>query len=102
MADAQIGLGLAALGRPAYINLGHGEDVGDPSVEQMEREAHAVLDAAFDGGVRWLDAARSYGRAEAFLASWLARRELRPGQVTVSSKWGYRYTAGWRVDADEH
>jgi aryl-alcohol dehydrogenase-like predicted oxidoreductase len=102
MPDAQIGLGLAALGRPAYINVGHREDVADSSVEQMEHMAHAVLDAAYDGGVRWFDAARSYGRAEAFLASWLARRGLRPGDVTVSSKWGYRYTAGWRVDVAEH
>ena len=102
MSDAQIGLGLAALGRPAYINLGHGGDVGDSGVERMERMAHAVLDAAYESGVRWFDAARSYGRAEAFLASWLARRGLQPRDVTVSSKWGYRYTAGWRVDATEH
>jgi len=102
MPDAQIGLGLAALGRPAYINLGHGEDVPESSVESMERTAHSVLDAAYEGGVRWFDAARSYGRAEEFLASWLARRGLQPGDVTVSSKWGYRYTAGWRVDAAEH
>ena len=73
MPFAQIGLGLAALGRPAYINLGHGQDVVDPSVEEMERAAHQVLDAAYEGGVRWFDAARSYGRAEAFLASWLGR-----------------------------
>jgi aryl-alcohol dehydrogenase-like predicted oxidoreductase len=102
MPDAQIGLGLAALGRPAYINLGHGGDVADPSVERMERTAHEVLDAAHEGGVRWFDAARSYGRAEDFLASWLASRGLSPGDVTVSSKWGYRYTAGWRVNAAEH
>ncbi len=102
MHGAQIGLGLAALGRPAYINLGHGEDVADASVEGMERGAHAVLDAAYDGGLRWFDAARSYGRAEEFLASWLARRGLRRGDVTVSSKWGYRYTGDWRVDAAEH
>lgn len=102
MPDAQIGLGLAALGRPAYINVGHREDLAGSSVERMEHMAHAVLDAAYEGGVRWFDAARSYGRAEAFLASWLARRGLQPGDVTVSSKWGYRYTAGWRVDVVEH
>jgi aryl-alcohol dehydrogenase-like predicted oxidoreductase len=102
MPQAQIGLGLAALGRPAYINVGHGEDVADSSVEGMERQAHTVLDAAYEHGVRWFDAARSYGCAEAFLASWLAGRGLRPREVTVSSKWGYRYTGGWRVDADEH
>jgi len=102
MPDVQIALGLAAVGRPAYINVGHGEDIVDSSVEGMELAAHAVLDAAYEGGVRWFDAARSYGRAEAFLASWLARRGLQPGSVTVSSKWGYRYTGGWRIDVAEH
>jgi aryl-alcohol dehydrogenase-like predicted oxidoreductase len=97
-----LGLGLAALGRPGYINLGHAADVGDTDVEAMERHAHAVLDAAYEGGVRYFDAARSYGRAEAFLASWLERRGLSRGDVTVGSKWGYTYTANWRVDADEH
>jgi aryl-alcohol dehydrogenase-like predicted oxidoreductase len=102
MGGARIALGLAALGRPAYINLGHGEDVADPSVDEMESAAHDVLDAAYEGGVRWFDAARSYGRAEAFLASWLRRRGLQRGDVTVSSKWGYRYTADWRIDAAQH
>jgi aryl-alcohol dehydrogenase-like predicted oxidoreductase len=101
LAPSPIGLGLAAVGRPGYINLGHGEDLrGQTDVEAMERNAHVVLDAALDGGVRYFDAARSYGRAEAFLASWLQRRGLRPGEVTVGSKWGYIYTAGWEVDAD--
>lgn len=98
-----IGLGLAALGRPAYINVGHGEDLGaERSVATMEELAHGVLDAAWDGGVRYFDAARSYGRAEAFLASWLERRRVAPADAVVGSKWGYTYTAGWRVDADEH
>jgi aryl-alcohol dehydrogenase-like predicted oxidoreductase len=96
-----IGLGLAALGRPGYINLGHGGDLGGRvDASAMERNAWSVLDAALDGGVRYFDAARSYGQAEAFLASWLERRGLRPGEVTIGSKWGYTYTAGWRVDAD--
>src|SRR5512133_1780610 len=97
-----IGLGMAALGRPGYINLGHAGDVGDTDVGAMERHAHAVLDAAYDGGVRYYDAARSYGRGEAFLASWLERRGLGRGDVTVGSKWGYTYTADWHVDAAEH
>jgi aryl-alcohol dehydrogenase-like predicted oxidoreductase len=97
-----VGLGLAALGRPGYINLGHAGDVGDTHVEAMERHAHEVLDAAYEGGVRYFDAARSYGRAEAFLASWLGRRGLSRSDVTVGSKWGYTYTADWRIDVDEH
>jgi aryl-alcohol dehydrogenase-like predicted oxidoreductase len=103
LAVSRIGLGLAALGRPGYINIGHSSDVaGRVDAESMERGAHAVLDAAYAGGVRYVDAARSYGRAEAFLATWLGRRGLGPGEVTVSSKWGYTYTAGWQVDAAVH
>jgi aryl-alcohol dehydrogenase-like predicted oxidoreductase len=96
-----IGLGLAALGRPGYLNLGHGDDLGaDRSVAGLERRCHEVLDVAYEAGVRHFDAARSYGRAEEFLASWLEARGIEPGAVTVSSKWGYTYTAGWQVDAD--
>jgi aryl-alcohol dehydrogenase-like predicted oxidoreductase len=95
----RIGLGLAALGRPGYLNLGHGADLGrDRSVDALRRHAHAVLDAAYEGGVRAFDAARSYGRAEEFLGQWLDSR--RPEGVSVSSKWGYVYTADWRIDAD--
>jgi len=68
----------------------------------MELAAHAVLDAAYAGGVRYFDAARSSGKAEAVLATWLARRGLGRGDVTVGSKWGYTYTADWRVDAPVH
>jgi aryl-alcohol dehydrogenase-like predicted oxidoreductase len=61
-----------------------------------------VLDAARNAGVRYFDAARSYGRAEEFLASWLDSRGISPGDVTVGSKWGYIYTGDWRIDADQH
>jgi len=71
-------------------------------VGAMERRCHAVLDAAWAAGVRWFDAARSYGRAEEFLAHWLAARGLQPGAATVSSKWGYTYTAGWQAQAEKH
>jgi aryl-alcohol dehydrogenase-like predicted oxidoreductase len=95
-----ISLGLAALGRPGYLNLGHGEDLQDRSVEGLAARTHELLDAAYAGGLRHFDAARSYGRAEEFLGSWLRSRAIEPGAITVSSKWGYTYTAGWRVDAD--
>jgi aryl-alcohol dehydrogenase-like predicted oxidoreductase len=100
---SRLGLGLAALGRPGYINLGHASDLEqnyDPAA--MERHCHEVLDAAWAAGVRYFDAARSYGNAEAFLASWLASRRIDPAEVTIGSKWGYTYTAGWQVHADKH
>lgn len=98
-----LGLGLAALGRPGYMTLGHAEDLGrDRSVEAMRAHAHRVLDAAWEAGIRYFDAARSYGRAEEFLAGWLEARGIAPGEATVGSKWGYAYTAGWRADAEVH
>jgi aryl-alcohol dehydrogenase-like predicted oxidoreductase len=98
-----VGLGLAALGRPAYIDLGRDADLGaDRSVDALERRCHQVLDAAWSSGVRYLDAARSYGRSEAFLGSWLRSRRLDPSEVTVGSKWGYTYVGDWRMDADTH
>jgi aryl-alcohol dehydrogenase-like predicted oxidoreductase len=103
-ADARrLGLGLAALGRPGYITVEHARDLaGNYEPGAMEQRTHAVLDAAYAGGVRYFDAARSYGRAEEFLASWLADRRIAPGAVVVASKWGYTYTAGWRVHAERH
>ncbi len=100
---ARLGLGLAALGRPGYVTLNHASDLGgryDPSI--MESHAHAVLDAAFDAGIRYIDAARSYGRAEDFVASWLRKRAIEPGEISVASKWGYTYTAGWSTNATQH
>ena len=103
LVTSRIGLGLAALGRPGYINLGHAADLrGEHEVRAMEAQAHAVLDAAREAGVRYFDAARSYGRAESFLARWLDTRRIAPDEVVVGSKWGYTYTAGWKVEADRH
>lgn len=95
-----IGLGLAALGRPGYINLGHAEDLENHEVGAMESLTHTMLSTAWDAGIRYFDAARSYGRAEAFLGSWLLKAN--PGGVIVGSKWGYTYTADWHVDAEIH
>jgi aryl-alcohol dehydrogenase-like predicted oxidoreductase len=60
-----------------------------------------MLDAAVARGVRYLDAARSYGLAEHFLGQWLAKRPAATGLV-VASKWGYTYVGDWRVDATVH
>jgi len=99
---ANIGLGLAAIGRPGYINLGHAEDLaGKYSIGAMRTSAHAILDAAWDSGIRYFDAARSYGRAEEFLGSWIRNRKIPQDQIDVGSKWGYTYTAAWRVQTPD-
>lgn len=98
-----LGLGLAALGRPGYINLGHSQDLeADYDVAAMEARTHHVLDAAWEMGIRYFDAARSYGRAEAFLGSWLTSRQIPVDDVMIGSKWGYTYTADWQIEADAH
>jgi hypothetical protein len=68
----------------------------------MEQRAFEVLDAAWDAGIRYFDAARSYGRGEAFLGAWLRRREIPEGDAVVASKWGYTYAADWRIKAAHH
>ena len=101
--SADLGLGMAALGRPGYVTLNHARDLGgDYTPAAMEAHAHAVLDAAFHAGIRYIDAARSYGKAEDFVASWLRARNIQAGEVTVASKWGYTYTAGWSTTAPQH
>src|SRR5260370_29251604 len=98
-----IGRGLAAVGRPGYITLDREKDLGnDRSVTALERRSHEVLSAAYDTGIPYFDAARSYGFAERFLASWLRKRALPPKAVTVGSKWGYTYVGEWQVDARLH
>ena len=100
---SRLGLGLAAIGRPAYINLGRAHDLpAARTPAALYRRTVELLDAARAAGIRYLDVARSYGRAEEFLARWLAERGVSPGTLTVGSKWGYRYTADWALDAPVH
>ncbi|MGW5660710.1 aldo/keto reductase [Streptomyces sp. NPDC003758] len=101
-ATPHIGLGLAAVGRPGYINLGRDRDLpAHRTVDALRERTHELLDAAYAQGVRYFDVARSYGRSEEFLAEWLSAR---PGidDVVVGSKWGYTYTAQWTTDAEQH
>ena len=101
MTRDRIGIGLAAVARPAYITAGRARDLGrQRGVDDLRARTWAVLDAAVAAGVGYVDVARSYGRAEEFLAGWLAARP--DARVTVGSKWGYRYVGGWRTDAETH
>jgi aryl-alcohol dehydrogenase-like predicted oxidoreductase len=100
---SRIGLGMAALGRPGYINLDHAQDLAsDYDVTAMEQRAHRLLDTAWSAGIRYFDAARSYGSAEQFLGNWLRSRQIPVESVAVGSKWGYTYTAGWKIHAPAH
>lgn len=98
---ARLGLGLAAIGRPAYITPGRDIDLpGGRSRADLRARAHELLDHAYSLGIRYFDAARSYGDAERFLGSWLDERGI--DDAFVASKWGYTYTGGWRMDSEQH
>ena len=63
---SRIGLGLAAIGRPAYITTNRAADLGpDRSEDAFRERTWQLLDAAYAAGVRYVDVARSYGLAEA-------------------------------------
>jgi aryl-alcohol dehydrogenase-like predicted oxidoreductase len=98
----KLGLGMAALGRPGYINLGHGHDLkANYKVEVMQENALTVLEAAYAHGIRYFDVARSYGKGEEFLGQWIKEHPSYK-DIVIGSKWGYTYTAGWKVKAEQH
>ncbi|WNJ16115.1 aldo/keto reductase [Pontibacter sp. G13] len=100
---SKLGIGLAAAGRPGYITLEHGADLNFAyGLDDMESQAHKLLDQAWELGIRYIDLARSYGQAEAFTASWLAKYPDRASELVIGSKWGYTYTADWKIDAEHH
>ena len=99
--DNKLGLGLAALGRPGYITLGHHQNIGDDkSKDNMRNQCHKVLDFAYNKGIRYFDVARVYGESEEFLSSWIRKQSQFAG--FVGSKWGYEYLAEWNVETDQH
>lgn len=118
----RVGLGMAALGRPGYINLGRDAVFGAAGsegrqLETMQRRADGVMDALMaectkrkqdthDGSlIPWLDSARSYGLSEKFVGEYLRKNNVKPDAVYVSSKWGYTYVADWKVqlgDGEPH
>ena len=105
----RFGLGMAALGRPGYINLDRSAIFGehDRSVEVMQSQANVVMDRLLEltnqskdsshAQVPWLDCARSYGLSEKFVGEYLRAHKVDPKDVYVSSKWGYTYVADWNV-----
>jgi aryl-alcohol dehydrogenase-like predicted oxidoreductase len=87
----RLGLGMAALGRPGYINLNREAILGnDRPVELMQQQANVVMDKLFElCDHPWLDCARSYGLSEKFVGEYLRAKNIPADQVYVSSKWGY-------------
>jgi len=84
----RLGLGMAALGRPGYINLNRESIFGDNSrsIETMQSQANLVLDSLFENAVDapWIDCARSYGLSEKFLGEYLKTKNIPADKVYVS------------------
>ena len=94
MSKTKIGLGLAALGRPEYINIRTDHAI-DKSEVAFQKNAYSVLDEAYKLGVRYFDTAPSYGRGEAYLTHWNSDRNY--DDVVLGTKWGYTYVANWEL-----
>lgn len=94
VSETKLGLGLAALGRPEYINIG--TSIGDNKTEAaFKQNAYHVLDEAYYGGIRYFDTAPSYGKGEEFLYQW--NKERAHKDVVLGTKWGYTYVADWKI-----
>lgn len=94
MSSTKIGLGLAALGRPDYINI-RSEHHVDKSVDAFKTNAFKVLDESYALGIRDFDVAPSYGLGEQFLLDWNESRTHK--DVNLSTKFGYTYVANWEL-----
>ena len=95
--NTKIGLGLAALGRPEYINI-RPDYAFDTSEEAFKNNAFSVLNEAYKLGVRYFDTAPSYGKGEAFLDEW--NTFTKHPDVILGTKWGYTYMANWQLGFD--
>ncbi|MBD8487380.1 aldo/keto reductase [Echinicola sp. CAU 1574] len=94
MTMTQVGLGLAALGRPEYINVRSDQNI-DKSLDAFQHKSMEVLDKAYTSGIRYFDTAPSYGKGEQFLLEWHLSRQH--PDVLLSTKWGYTYKANWEL-----
>lgn len=94
MSNTKIGLGLAALGRPDYINIRSEQNI-DKSIKNFKTNALKVLDDSYALGIRDFDVAPSYGLGEQFLLNWNNSRAYQ--DVNLSTKFGYTYVANWEV-----
>ena len=90
----KIGLGLAAIGRPEYINLRQNPDPGKSEAD-YEKRAEDLLNHAYLMGIRDFDTAPSYGKGEDYLIKWYHKNDYQ--DLKLSTKWGYTYVANWEI-----
>jgi aryl-alcohol dehydrogenase-like predicted oxidoreductase len=97
--DSNIGLGLAAIGRPQYINIGR-RKAASFNYERFFAKGLNFIDEAYRSGIRYFDTAPGYGIAEKMMLKWLQKNNHE--DIEVASKWGYTYTANFDPNASIH
>ena len=95
----KLGLGTAALGRPQYINVRQ-HTTQNSDLETFRKQSFAVLEDAYNLGVRYFDTAPGYGLAEELVLEWLQTKK--DNSIEVATKWGYTYTANFDANATIH
>lgn len=95
-----IGLGMAAIGRPHYINIRHEKSNVDVSLSAFRQNGITILDDAYDNGIRFFDASPGYGLAESLLIEWLQQKNDQT--IRVATKWGLSYVANFDIHASVH
>ncbi len=99
MKKNSLGLGTAAIGRPQYINIRQ-EATTTFSLAAFQQKGIAVLDDAYNRGIRYFDTAPGYGMAEQLLLDWVV--EKNDPTIEVATKWGYTYVANFDPTATQH
>ena len=86
---------MSLVGSPSRIGLG-GE--GILRTDGKEREAEAVLSAAYEGGIRYFDSAPAYAGSEQYLGRFWKQYPARIAETFQTSKSARRDEAGARAD----
>ncbi len=96
-----IGLGMAAIGRPQYINLKNTVNNSNLfEINSFKQTAKELLTTAYKAGIRHFDTAPGYGIAEEILAEWINENQV--DSIILSTKWGYTYVANFEPNASVH
>ena len=95
-----IGFGTAAIGRPSYINIRQENTTEEFDLATFKSKGIAVLEMAYQQGIRYFDTAPGYGIAESLLLDWVKQKN--DSNIEIATKWGYTYTANFDQNATIH
>ena len=95
-----IGLGTAAIGRPLYINIKKNVNAESFSLTEFRQKGFAILEKAYQLGIRYFDTAPGYGLAEGLVLEWLQTKN--DSTIKIATKWGYTYIADFNPNAKVH